>query len=233
MYIEHNTVIKERAKAKVLQEVNMGSEKLMIIDGNSILNRAFYGLQGANLLAASTGLHTNAIYGFLNILNKFLEEDKPQYLCVAFDLKAPTFRHIEFEGYKAKRKGMPPDLAEQMPVMKEVLDAMKIKRLELEGFEADDIIGSISLCAEKAGMQVVIVTGDRDSLQLVSETTRVKMPTTRGGKTETEEYDAARVMEKYGVTPLEFIDVKGLMGDASDNIPGVPELEKRQPLISL
>lgn len=208
----------------------MGSDKLMLIDGNSILNRAFYGLQGANLFSVSANLHTNAIYGFLNILNKFIEEDKPQYLCVAFDLKAPTFRHIEFEGYKAKRKGMPPELAEQLPVMKEVLDAMNIKRLELSGFEADDILGSISLCAENAGMQVVIVTGDRDSLQLVSETTRVKMPTTRGGKTETEEYDAARVMEKYGVTPLEFIDVKGLMGDASDNIPGVPGIGEKTAL---
>ncbi len=205
-------------------------EKIMIIDGNSILNRAFYGLQGAKLLTTSAGLHTNAVYGFINILNKYLEEEKPEYLCVAFDMKAPTFRHLEFEGYKAKRKGMPEELAEQMPVMKEVLDAMNIKRLELEGFEADDIIGSISLCAEERGMETVIVTGDRDSLQLASEKTRIKMPITRGGRTETEEYDSQKVLEKYGVTPEQFIDVKGLMGDTSDNIPGVPGIGEKTAL---
>ena len=205
----------------------MNKEKLMIIDGNSILNRAFYGLQGKQLLSTSDGLYTNAVYGFLNILHKYVEEEKPQYLCVAFDLKAPTFRHKEFEGYKANRKGMPPELAVQLPVIKEVLDAMNIKRLECEGFEADDIIGSVSLCAEKQGMDVIIITGDRDSLQLATETTRIKIPTTRGGKTETDEYDKNRVMEKYGVTPLEFIDVKGLMGDTSDNIPGVPGIGEK------
>lgn len=205
-------------------------EKIMIIDGNSILNRAFYGLQGAKLLTTSGGLHTNAVYGFINILNKYLDEEKPEYLCVAFDMKAPTFRHLEFEGYKAKRKGMPDELAEQMPVMKEVLDAMNIKRLELEGYEADDIIGSISLCAESRGMETVIVTGDRDSLQLASERTRIKMPVTRGGRTETEEYDGRKVFEKYGVTPEQFIDVKGLMGDQSDNIPGVPGIGEKTAL---
>lgn len=205
----------------------MAADKLMIIDGNSILNRAFYGLQGPQLLATTDGLHTNAIFGFLNILNKFLAEEKPDYLCVAFDLKAPTFRHLEFNGYKAKRKGMPPELAEQMPVMKEVLDAMNIKRLELEGFEADDIIGSISLCAQQQKMQVAIVTGDRDSLQLASESTRILLPVTRAGKTETEIYDADGVTAKYGVTPLQFIDVKGLMGDQSDNIPGVPGIGEK------
>ncbi len=205
----------------------MGTEKLMIIDGNSILNRAFYGIQGKQLLTTSEGLHTNAIYGFLNILNKFLIEEEPEYLCVAFDLKAPTLRHLEFSGYKAKRKGMPPELAEQMPVMKEVLDVMNIKRLELEGFEADDIIGSISACAQQQNMQVVIITGDRDSLQLASENTRILMPVTKTGKTETEAYDAERVMACYGVTPLQFIDVKGLMGDQSDNIPGVPGIGEK------
>ncbi len=206
----------------------MNADKLMIIDGNSILNRAFYGLQGAQMmLATSDGLHTNAIFGFLNILNKFIEEEKPQYLCVAFDLKAPTFRHIEFSGYKAKRKGMPPELAEQMPVMKEVLDAMNIKRLEMEGFEADDIIGSISLCAEQKGIQTVIVTGDRDSFQLASENTRILMPVTKGGRTETESYDLDGVIARYGVTPIQFIDVKGLMGDQSDNIPGVPGIGEK------
>lgn len=208
----------------------MKSEKIMIIDGNSILNRAFYGLQGSNLLIASTGLHTNAVYGFITILNKFIDEEKPVCLCVAFDLRAPTFRHIEYEGYKAKRKGMPPELAEQVPLIKEVLDAMNIKRLELEGYEADDIIGSISLCAETEGMEVVVVTGDKDSLQLASAKTRIKMPVTRAGRTETEEYDADKVMEKYGVTPVQFIDVKGLMGDQSDNIPGVPGIGEKTAL---
>lgn len=205
----------------------MATGKLMIIDGNSIINRAFYGLQGSQLLATTDGLHTNAIFGFLNILNKFLVEEKPEYLCVAFDLKAPTFRHLEFSGYKAKRKGMPPELAEQMPVMKEVLDAMNIKRLEFEGFEADDIIGSISQCAQQQNMEVVIITGDRDSLQLASESTRILMPVTKAGKTETEAYDAEGVMTRYGVTPLQFIDVKGLMGDQSDNIPGVPGIGEK------
>lgn len=205
------------------------ADKLMIIDGNSIINRAFYGLQGAQM-SAPDGLHTNAIFGFLNILNKYLEEEKPQYLCVAFDLKAPTFRHLQFEGYKATRKGMPPELAEQMPYMKEVLDAMNIKRLEMEGFEADDIIGSVSKCAEAADMQVVVVTGDRDSLQLASENTKILLPITRGGRTETETYNAAGVFEHYGVTPVQFIDVKGLMGDKSDNIPGVPGIGEKTAL---
>jgi DNA polymerase-1 len=202
-------------------------EKLMIIDGNSILNRAFYGLQGQQLMSASDGLHTNAIFGFLNILNKFLAEEEPQYLCVAFDLKAPTFRHLEFTDYKATRKGMPPELAEQVPYMKEILDAMNIRRLEMEGFEADDIIGSVSKCAEDKGMQVVVVTGDRDSLQLASESVRILLPVTKAGRTETEVYDPEGVLERYGVTPLQFIDVKGLMGDKSDNIPGVPGIGEK------
>ncbi|MCX8130146.1 MAG: DNA polymerase I [Clostridia bacterium] len=208
----------------------MSNRKLMIIDGNSILNRAFYGLQGKQLLATSEGLYTNAVYGFLNILYKYLDEENPGYLCVAFDLKAPTFRHKEYDGYKANRKGMPQELAVQVPVIKDVLDAMNIKRLEVEGYEADDIIGSISLCAEKDGLEVVVVTGDRDSFQLASKTTRIKMPTTKAGKTETEEYDYDRVMGKYGVTPDEFIDVKGLMGDTSDNIPGVPGIGEKTAL---
>lgn len=208
----------------------MSNGKLMIIDGNSILNRAFYGLQGPRLLSTSDGLYTNAVFGFINILYKYMEEEKPQHICVAFDLKAPTFRHKEFEGYKAKRKGMPDELAVQVPVIKQVLDAMNIKRLEYEGFEADDIIGYISYCAEKKGMEVVIVTGDRDSFQLASATTRIKLPVTRGGKTETEEYDYDRIVEKYGVTPTQFIDVKGLMGDQSDNIPGVPGIGEKTAL---
>lgn len=205
----------------------MSMEKLMLVDGNSILNRAFYGLQGQQLMATSDGLYTNAVYGFINIMNKYLEEEKPQYLCVAFDMKAPTFRHKEFEAYKAKRKGMPGELAVQLPVIKDVLDAMNVKRLEYEGFEADDILGSVSLCAEKKGMEVIIVTGDRDSLQLASLVTRIKIPVTKGGRTETEEYDYGKVIERYGVTPLQFIDVKGLMGDTSDNIPGVPGIGEK------
>jgi len=208
----------------------MSSEKIMLVDGNSILNRAFYGLQGSQLLSTSDGLYTNAVYGFINILHKYLEEENPQYLCVAFDLKAPTFRHREYDAYKANRKGMPNELAVQVPVIKDVLDAMNIKRLELEGFEADDIIGSVSLCAEEAGLHVVIVTGDRDSLQLVSEKTKIKMPITRGGKTETDEYDYGKMLERYGVTPRQFIDVKGLMGDTSDNIPGVPGIGEKTAL---
>jgi DNA polymerase I len=208
----------------------MNSNKLMLIDGNSILNRAFYGLQGSNLLATSEGLYTNAVFGFINIMHKYLEEEKPDFLCVAFDLKGPTFRHKEFDGYKANRKGMPPELAMQMPIIKEVLDAMNVKRLEYEGFEADDIIGSVSLCAEKSNFEVVIVTGDKDSFQLISKTTKVKMPVTKAGKTETEDYTIEKMLERYGVTPIEFIDVKGLMGDPSDNIPGVPGIGEKTAL---
>ncbi|AUG57691.1 DNA polymerase I [Acetivibrio saccincola] len=205
----------------------MDKQKIMIIDGNSILNRAFYGVE---LLSTSDGLHTNAIYGFLNIMYKYIEEENPQYICVAFDLKAPTFRHRQYEGYKAKRKGMPDELSEQVPYMKEVLDAMRIKRLELEGFEADDILGSVSLCAEQRGLEVVIVTGDRDSLQLAGKTTRIKIPRTKAGNTETEEYDYDRIVEEYGIKPHQFIDVKGLMGDSSDNIPGVPGIGEKTAL---
>jgi DNA polymerase-1 len=205
----------------------MNNKKLMLIDGNSILNRAFYGLQGKEILATSDGLFTNAVFGFINIMNKYLDEENPGYLCVAFDLKGPTFRHKEFDGYKANRKGMPQELAVQVPVIKEVLDAMNIKRLEYEGYEADDILGTVSLCAEKEGLEVVILTGDRDSLQLASDRTRIKLPVTKGWKTETEEYDYGKVIERYGVTPELFIDVKGLMGDTSDNIPGVPGIGEK------
>jgi len=205
----------------------MNSGKVMIIDGNSILNRAFYGLQGTQLLSTRDGLYTNAVYGFINILLKYLDEEDPGYICVAFDLRAPTFRHREYENYKAKRKGMPDELAVQVPLVKEILDAMNIRRLEFEGYEADDIIGCVSLCAEKKGMETVIVTGDRDSLQLATEKTRIKLPSTKAGRTETEEYDRNKVIERYGITPDEFIDVKGLMGDQSDNIPGVPGIGEK------
>lgn len=202
----------------------------MIVDGNSILNRAFYGLSKTANLTNSEGIHTNAVFGFINIISKYLAEEEPKYLCVAFDLKAPTFRHKEYDQYKAQRKGMPPELAEQVPIIKQVLDAMNIKRVEVEGYEADDILGSISLCAEENGMEAILLTGDRDSLQLASETTRIKLPVTRGNKTETDEYDAQKVFEKYGVTPIKLIDVKGLMGDPSDNIPGVPGIGEKTAL---
>ncbi len=208
----------------------MNRDKLMAIDGNSILNRAFYGLQGANLLSTSSGLFTNAVYGFINVIYKYIEEENPQYICVAFDLKAPTFRHVKFEGYKAKRKGMPSELREQVPLIKEVLDAMNIKRFEIEGFEADDILGSVSLFAEKKDIEVILVTGDRDAFQLVSDLTRIKFPRTKGGKTETEEYDYKSILSTYGIEPHQFIDIKALMGDASDNIPGVPGIGEKTAL---
>ncbi|MCX7842767.1 MAG: DNA polymerase I [Clostridia bacterium] len=202
----------------------MSRKKLMLIDGNSILNRAYFGLldkDGNVFLSTSDGLPTNAVFGFLNIMFKYFEEEEPTYVCVAFDLKGQTFRHTEFDSYKANRKGMDDKLAVQVPVIKEVLDAMNIKRFELQGYEADDLIGTLSLCAEQQGLEVVIVTGDKDALQLTSPQTRIKMPITRGGRTETEEYDIERFQEKYGIQPAQFIDVKGLMGDKSDNIPGV------------
>ena len=199
----------------------MKKDKLMLIDGNSIINRAYYALSGRNTLSTSDGLVTNAVFGFVNILKKYIDEESPQYIGVAFDLRAPTFRHIEYSGYKAKRKGMPDELANQLPIVKEVLDAMNIKRIEQEGYEADDIIGAISLCGENKGLEVVIITGDRDALQLATKNTRIKIPTTRKGKTETEEYDFDKVFEKYEIEPSQFIDIKGLMGDSSDNIPGV------------
>ncbi|OQB14184.1 MAG: DNA polymerase I [Firmicutes bacterium ADurb.Bin193] len=193
-------------------------EKLMILDGNSIVNRAFYGIR---LLTNSEGLYTNAVYGFLNILFKYLDEEKPDYLCVAFDLPAPTFRHQQYEQYKAHRKGMPDELAVQIPVLKEVLSAMNIAMFSLEGFEADDIIGTASAHCEKSDKECVVLTGDRDGLQLATDKTRIKLVTTRLGSSETTDYTAKTVFEKYGVTPSEYIEVKGLMGDSSDNIPGV------------
>ena len=204
--------------------------KLMLIDGNSILNRAFYGLKSPQLLATSYGLYTNGVYGFINILLKYLEEEHPEYICVAFDMKAPTFRHSQYDAYKANRKGMPEELAVQMPVMKDVLDAMNITRVEYSGYEADDLIGWLSSCGEEKNLEVVIVTGDRDSLQLISQNTRVKLPSTKFGKTNTEEYNYNNFCEKYGITPLQFIDVKGLMGDSSDNIPGVRGIGEKTAL---
>ena len=192
--------------------------KLMVIDGNSILNRAFYGIK---LLTTKDGLPTNAVYGSLNILLKLTDEEKPDALCVTFDRKAPTFRHLAYEGYKAQRKGMPDELAAQLPVIKDVLDAMNIPRYELDGWEADDLIGTIAARDTAAGWDTVIVTGDKDSLQLVTESTRVKLVSTRMGQTTTKEMTPDSFREQYGFDPIHIIDLKALMGDASDNIPGV------------
>ncbi len=200
------------------------AEKIMLIDGNSIVNRAFYGVP---LLTNGEGRYTNGVYGFLNILFKLLDEEQPDYLAVAFDLHAPTFRHRTFDGYKGTRKGMPEELREQIPLLKEVLQAMHIPIFEQEGFEADDILGTLSALAEKNGIVPVVVSGDRDLLQLAGETLKVRIPKTKGGRTETEDYYAADVQAKYGVTPAEFIDMKALMGDASDNIPGVPGIGEK------
>jgi len=193
--------------------------KIMVIDGNSMVNRAFYGVRP---LTNSAGLNTNAIYGFLTIYLKLLEDEKPDGVCIAFDMRAPTFRHKEYEGYKAQRKGMPEELAEQIPYLKRVLDAMNITRLECEGYEADDIIGTVSRICGEQGALCDIVTGDRDSFQLIENRgTNVLLVTSRMGKTETVRYDSAGVVGKYTLPPEKMIDLKALMGDASDNIPGV------------
>lgn len=199
-------------------------EKLVLIDGHSILNRAFYGVPD---LSNSAGLHTNAVYGFLNILFKILEEEKPDYLTVAFDVKAPTFRHEIYKEYKGTRKPMPEELREQVPVMKEVLSAMGIKMMEQAGLEADDILGTLAKRAEKEGMEVSLVSGDRDLLQVATNHIKVRIPKTRGGKTEIEDYYAADVEAKYQVNPVQFIDLKALMGDTADNIPGVPKVGEK------
>ena len=194
-------------------------KKLMVLDGNSIVNRAFYGV--SQNLTTRTGQPTNAILGFLNILNKLLDEEQPDALCVTFDRKAPTFRHLAYEGYKAQRKGMPDELASQMPLLKEVLAAMKIPMYELDGWEADDLIGTISVKDTAAGWATVIVTGDKDSLQLVTDTTTVKLVSTRMGRTTTKDMTPDAFWEQYGFDPIHIVDLKALMGDSSDNIPGV------------
>ncbi|HJC39267.1 MAG TPA: DNA polymerase I [Candidatus Mediterraneibacter faecigallinarum] len=194
-------------------------EKIVLIDGHSILNRAFYGVPD---LTNSEGLHTNAVYGFLNIMFKVLDEEKPEYLTVTFDVHAPTFRHRMFADYKGTRKPMAEELRQQVPVIKDVLKAMGIEIIEKEGLEADDLLGTISCMCEEKEMDVSIISGDRDTLQLATEHVKIRIPKTKQGRTEVEDYNAADVVEKYGVTPKEFIDVKALMGDASDNIPGVP-----------
>lgn len=200
------------------------SEKIVLIDGHSILNRAFFGVPP---LTNSEGLHTNAVYGFLNIMFKILDEEKPDYLTVAFDRSEPTFRHQMFDAYKGTRKPMAQELREQVPVMKEVLQAMGIKIMEMPGYEADDLLGTIAGMAEAQGMDVSIISGDRDLLQLATEKVKIRIPKTKRTGTEIEDYYATDVVERYQVTPKEFIDVKALMGDSSDNIPGVPGIGEK------
>ena len=200
------------------------SKKIVLIDGHSILNRAFFGVPP---LTNSEGLHTNAVYGFLNIMFKILDEEKPDYLTVAFDRSEPTFRHQMFDAYKGTRKPMAQELREQVPVMKDVLQAMGIKIVEMPGYEADDLLGTIAGMAEAQGMDVSIISGDRDLLQLATEKVKIRIPKTKRTGTEIEDYYAADVVERYQVTPKEFIDVKALMGDSSDNIPGVPGIGEK------
>ncbi|MCM1113095.1 MAG: DNA polymerase I [Muribaculum sp.] len=199
-------------------------KKLVLIDGHSILNRAFYGVPD---LSNAAGLHTNAVYGFLNILFKILEEEKPEYLAVAFDVHAPTFRHQMYEAYKGTRKPMPEELREQVPVMKEVLRAMHIVIMEQAGLEADDILGTLAKKAERDGMAVSLVSGDRDLLQIATERIKIRIPKTKRNGTEIEDYYAADVLAAYQVTPEQFIDLKALMGDTADNIPGVPKVGEK------
>lgn len=200
------------------------SEKIVLIDGHSILNRAYYGVP---LLSNAAGLHTNGIYGFLNILFKILEEESADYLTVAFDVSAPTFRHEIYADYKGNRKPMPQELYEQVPVLKDVLRAMEVQICEKAGLEADDILGTLARRSEREGLEVTLVSGDRDLLQIASEHIKIRIPKTKGGKTEIEDYYARDVEARYGVTPQQFIELKALMGDASDNIPGVPKVGEK------
>lgn len=195
------------------------SKKLILIDGHSILNRAFFGIPD---LTNSEGIHTNAMYGFLNIMFKFIDEEKPDYITVAFDLSEPTFRHKAYEAYKGTRKPMAPELKQQVPLIKELLHTMNITVIEKAGYEADDIIGTIAKRSAAAGIDVSVISGDRDLLQLAEEKIQIRIPKTKKGVTEVENYYPEDVVALYGVTPLEFIDMKALMGDTSDNIPGAP-----------
>ena len=196
--------------------------RLVLIDGNSILNRAFYGIMGNKMLTTPDGKYTNAVYGFLAIMFKVIDDLSPEYMAVAFDLKAPTARHKLYEGYKATRKVMPNELAEQMPILKEILKLMNIAIIEKEGYEGDDILGTLAKEGEKAGLDVTIVSGDRDTFQLASSKISIRIPHTKTGKTEVDTFGKEEIKEKYGIEPKELIEVKGLMGDTSDNIPGVP-----------
>lgn len=198
--------------------------KIVLIDGHSMLNRAFYGVPD---LTNAKGLHTNAIYGFLNILFKILEEEKPDYLTVAFDVHAPTFRHEMYKEYKGTRKPMPEELRQQVPVMKQVLEAMGVLIVEKAGLEADDILGTIAKRSEAEGIEVALVSGDRDLLQIATDHIKIRIPKTRGGKTEIEDYYAKDVEAAYHVTPLQFIELKALMGDTVIIFPEFPRLVRR------
>lgn len=198
--------------------------KIMVIDGNSILNRAFYGIRQ---LTNHEGLPTNAVYGFLATLFKLQDEERPDRTIVCFDVKEKTFRHLKFDTYKATRKGMPDELAAQLPITKQVLDALGVTRCEKAGYEADDLLGTISRRADDHGDTCVVVTGDRDSLQLVGGGTTVMLVSTRMGQTTYQTYDTAAFREKYGFDPIHLIDLKALMGDSSDNIPGVPGIGEK------
>ena len=210
------------------RETRMGT--LLLLDGNSLINRAYYGVKSSTTLSTADGTPTNAVFGFVNILNRHLEDIRPDRVCVAFDRKAPTFRHAMYDNYKGDRKGMPDDLAVQMPLLKDMLDAMRIPRVEYDGLEADDFIGILSRMGEDAGEDVVIVTGDRDALQLVDARITVMIPSTGKGGTETNVYTPDAVLEKYGVPAASLIEVKGLMGDPSDSIPGVPSVGEKTAL---
>lgn len=196
--------------------------RLLLIDGNSILNRAFYGIMGSKMLTTKDGTYTNAVYGFLAIMFKAQEDLSPDHMAVTFDLKAPTARHKMYEGYKANRKGMPNELAAQMPIIKDVLRKMNITIIEKEGYEGDDILGTFARLGEEAGLDVTILSGDRDTFQLATDKVTIHIPRTKGGKTEIEDFDKEKVISTYEVVPKQLIEVKGLMGDSSDNIPGVP-----------
>ncbi len=200
------------------------SEKIVLIDGHSILNRAYYGLPK---LTNAEGLYTNAILGFLNILFRILEEEKPDYLTVAFDVSAPTFRHEIYSAYKGTRKPMDDELRQQIPVMKDVLHSMGILTVEKAGLEADDILGTIATKAASMGIGVSLVSGDRDLLQVATDVIKIRIPKTKPGGTEIEDYYAADVKERYQVTPKQFIELKALMGDTADNIPGVPKVGEK------
>ena len=196
--------------------------RLLLIDGNSILNRAFYGIMGSKMLTTKDGTYTNAVYGFLAIMFKAQEDLSPDHMAVTFDLKAPTARHKMYDGYKANRKGMPNELAAQMPIIKDVLRKMNITIIEKEGYEGDDILGTFARLGEEAGLDVTILSGDRDTFQLATDKVTIHIPRTKGGKTEIEDFDKEKVISTYEVVPKQLIEVKGLMGDSSDNIPGVP-----------
>ncbi|MCR5146663.1 MAG: DNA polymerase I [Clostridia bacterium] len=204
--------------------------RLLVVDGNSIMNRAFYGIMGSKMLMTKDGTYTNAVYGFLAIIFKVIDDLHPDYMAVAFDLKAPTARHKMYEGYKANRHGMPDELAAQMPIIKDVLRAMNITIIEKEGYEADDVLGTLAKVGETDGVNVTILSGDRDTFQLATDKVTIRIPRTKAGKTEEDDFDRSKVIETYGVEPKQLIEVKGLMGDTSDNIPGVPGVGEKTAL---